>query len=75
MNRRVPWMIGVDLSSTTRYLTYEDIIACEAIKEDIFKHEMSICEVQPHIVSRCNEEDEEDEYDDKRHRRKENDTI
>ena len=58
-------MIGVDLSDTTRNLTYKDIVAFETIKEGVFEHETTTCETQPHIVSRCNEEDEENEDDNK----------
>ena len=57
-------MIGVDLSDTTKNLTYENIVTCEMIPEDIFKHQTPTCEAQPHILSKCNEDDEEDEdYD------------
>ena len=65
MNRRVPRMIGVDLSSTKRNLKYIDIIIGKAMKEDVFEHETTTCEVQSHIVFRCNKKDEEEEDDDK----------
>ena len=63
MNRYFPRLIGVDLSSTTRNLMYEDIIANEAIYEDLFEHETTTCEAQPHIISRCNEKDQNDDED------------
>ena len=58
-------MIGVDLSRKPRNLTYKDIVACEAIKEDVFVYETTTCKAQPHIVIKCNVEDEEEEDDDK----------
>ena len=58
-------MTGVDLSSTTRNLTYKNIMACEMITEDVFEHQTPTCEVQPHIVSKCNEDNEEKEDYDK----------
>ena len=61
MNRRIPRMKGVDLSGTTRNLTYENIVTCEMITEDVFEHQTPTCEAQPHIVSECNKEDEEEE--------------
>ena len=75
MNRRVPWLIGVSLSNKTKKLTYKDIVACEAIKEYVFEHESTTCKAQPYIVSRCNEEDEEEEDGDKNIRWIKNDTI
>ena len=54
-NRRVPRMIGVDLSGTIRNLTYEDIVTYEMITEDVFEHQNPTCEAQPHIVSKYNE--------------------
>ncbi len=65
MNRRLPRMIGVDLSGTTKNLTYEDIVTCEMIPEDVFEHQTPTCEAQPHIVSEYNEDDEEEEDYDK----------
>ena len=55
----------MNLSGTKIYLKYEDIGACEVIKENVFKHKTTTCEVQPHIVSGCNEKDEKGEDDDK----------
>ena len=63
MNRHVLRMIRVDLSGTTRGLTYKNIVACEVIKEDVFEHETNTCEAQSHIVFRYNEEDEEEKCD------------
>ena len=65
MNRRLPRMIGVDLSGTTKNLTYEDIVTCEMIPEDVFEHQTPTCEAQPHIASECNGDDEEEEDYDK----------
>ena len=61
MNRHLPQMIGVDLSGTTRNLTYEDIVTCKMIPEDFFEHQTPTCEVQPHIVFECNEDDKDEE--------------
>ena len=46
-------------------MTYEDIVACEIITKDIFKHQTFTCEAQPHIVSKCNQDDEEEKNYDK----------
>ena len=61
MNRRISRMKRVDLSGTTRNLTYEDIVACEMITEDVVEHQIPTCEAQLHIVSECNEDDEDKE--------------
>ena len=51
MNRFIPQMTEVDLSSTTRNLTYKDIMTCEMITEDVFEHQTPTYEAQLHIVS------------------------
>lgn len=61
MNRFVPRITGVDLLSTTKNLTYEDIMTCEMITEDVFEHQTPTYEAQSHVVSKCNEDDEEEE--------------
>lgn len=38
MNKYVPRIIRVDLSDTARNQTYENIIAYEVIKKDVFEH-------------------------------------
>ena len=43
MNRRVPRMTEMDLLSTTRNLTYKDIVACEMIMKDVFEHQTPTC--------------------------------
>lgn len=58
-------MIRVGPSWTIYKLTYKDIIASEIIKEDVFEHESTTYEVEPHIVSRCNEKNKKDEDYDK----------
>ena len=65
MNKRVPRITGVDLSSTIRTLMYKDIVACEMIMEDVFEHQNPTCEVQSYIVFECNEDDKEEEHYDK----------
>ena len=65
MNERVPWMIGMDLSGTNMNLKYENIVACKVIKEDVFEHKTTTCEIQPHLVSKCNKHDEDVEDDEK----------
>ena len=58
IHRFVPRMTGVDLLNTTRNLT------CEMITENVFEHQTSTYEAQPHVVSKCNEDDEkEEDYD------------
>ena len=45
-------------------MTYEDIMACEMITEDVFEHLTPTCETQSHVVSKCYEDDEkEEDYD------------
>ena len=65
MNRRLPRIIGVDLLGTTNNLTYKYIVGCEMITEYIFEHQTPTCEAQPHIISECDEDDEEKEDYDK----------
>lgn len=52
-------------SNTKRYLKYEDIGICKVIKEGVFEHETTTCEVQLHIVYGYNKKDEENDDDDK----------
>ena len=58
-------MTRVDLSNTTRNLTYEDIMTCEMITEDVFEHQTPTYETQLHVISKCNKDDEKKEDYDK----------
>ena len=40
-------------------------MTCEMITENVFEYQTPTCEVQPHIVFECNEDDEENEDYDK----------
>ena len=62
MNRRFPRVTRVDLSGTTKNLSYDDNMNYEAIGEDLVEDE-AICKAQPHIIEGCENKNQEIEDD------------